>query len=234
MQQDILKNYKQTKWVQLALLIIISVICFISLFGNELFRKSIYTNKTLFMLAGLMWGILLFSFICLLYDFSKMQYFMREGHELNKAAYLDKMTELPNRNSFDTVFLMKGSDRNLSALGCVLMKIVNLPKINDEKGHEYGDQAIHSFSNILETIGESYGFVGRNGGNEFLSVIDECDADKAEDFISKMKAAIAEYNGNNLCPVRIEITYCYALNSELGAKSFTDLVTYTYKKSRRG
>ena len=233
MHQDILRYYKQPKWVQLIVLSIITIISFTVLFSNSELRKSLYSNRALFLLAAFMWGLLLFSFVCLLYDFMKMKFFVRESHALNKAAYLDKMTDLPNRNSLDTVFLMGSKDKDISKMGCSLIRISNLPKINDEKGHDYGDRAIQAFSYILESVGDNYGFVGRNGGNEFLAIIENCDAQKMDAFLRSIKSELAEYNGAPNSPVYIEIKYVYTLNSELNLGTFTELITNTYRKLHR-
>lgn len=234
MKQDLMKFYKQIKWIQLTILIIITVASFILLYSNETIRKSIYSNRTLFTVVTIFWILLLLSFIFILYDFTKMKFFIKEGHALNKAAYLDKVTDLPNRNSLDTVFINNMKEHDLSTMGCALITISNLQKINEECGREKGDIALQNFSDLLEKVGDTYGFVGRNGGNEFITVLDNCDTSKAEKFISALEDAITQYNNKPDTQVKIEINYAYALNAEIGAESFSDLITYTYKKARRG
>ena len=125
-------------------------------------------------------------------------------------------------------------EHDLSTMGCALITISNLQKINEEGGREKGDIALQNFSDLLEKVGDSYGFVGRNGGNEFITVLDNCDTSKAEKFISALEDTITQYNNKPDTPVKIEINYAYALNAEIGAESFSDLITYTYKKARRG
>lgn len=228
--QNILKYYKQIKWIQLFVLCAVTIISFCTLYFNPVFRRSVYTNKSLFLLARMMWGLLLFCFVCLLYDFTKMKFFIKEGHALSKSAYLDNLTGIPNRNSFDTVFQMNSSDKKLATLGCALLSIANLIQINDEFGHETGDNAIQTFSNLLEEVGDQYGFVGRNGGNEFLAILEDCTSEKMSSFLAKLEDTIASYNQAEDCPVQIEVHSAFALNSDVHAEKFTDLITHTYKK----
>lgn len=231
MNKGMLKNYKGIKLVQMIVLCFITILSFVVLFCDKTIRVNVYTNRTIFFFAGLMWGLLMFSFIALFYDFSKMKYFIEEGHELNKTAYLDKMTDLPNRNSFDAIFLMKDSDRKLANLGCVLMNISNLPDINDQFGRQAGDDAIHAFSKILEKVGSSLGFVGRNGGNEYLAVLEDCDQQKMDHFAKNIYNEVTIYNNEETHSAKLKISSAYALNSEVHAKSFSDLITCTYRNS---
>lgn len=234
MHQNIMKHYKVIKWVQLCLTIASAVLVFIILYANEELRKSLYTNKSLFIISCFIWALLLFSFLGLVYDFTKMSYFIKEEHELNKTAYLDKKTGLPNRNSFDAVYHQQNNQLLLHNTSCILMKISNLGSINDEYGQEAGDQAIQYFSSTLEEIGDRFGFVGRNGGNEFLAIIDDCDDDKITLFIDTIKEELNTNAIFRLLPVPLEISYTWATQLESQAKKFSELITYTYKKSQRG
>ena len=233
-RHEIFKHYRCVKFIQLGLLGGITIASFFFLFTNDATRRTIYTNRSLFTLATILWGVLLFSFLWLLYDFTKMQFFIREERALNKAASLDRVTALPNRNSLDRFFQLNHSSHDMSTLGCVLMSISNLYEINDTLGHDRGDVALQRFSDLLETQAEDSIFVGRNGGNEFLALIEQCDNSAMERFLSSIREAVNSYNTAEQCPVHLDIEYTYTMNSELGATRFSDLVTHTYKKSRKG
>ncbi|HKM04725.1 MAG TPA: GGDEF domain-containing protein [Lachnospiraceae bacterium] len=229
MQQNFLKHFKVIKIVQLSILIGIEVIFFAFLLFNPLLRGSVYTNPSLFQLSSMMWFLMIFFFLCILYDFTKMHSFTKNTHELNKVAYLDDMTGIPNRYSCDLIFKMYHNEKNMAEIGCGIMEISNLAKINDKNGHELGDMAIQDFCVILDEVGDSFGFVGRNSGNEFLVVIDDCTIEKMEAFFYTLTTRLSKYN-NNSEHVSLELSYSYILNSQANATCFSDIITLAYKK----
>lgn len=228
-QKNILKEFKVIKFIQLIVLIIIEVVFFLVLILNNQLSKSIFTNRHLFILAAMMWGLMIFSLLELLYDFYKLKSFALETHALNQAAYLDKMTGIPNRYSCDLMFSMYTTSESIENMGCCLLTISNLAKINEHLTHEDGDKLIQDFCELLETSGDRFGFVGRNSGNEFLAIIEDCQKETMEDFIRVLNQNIDEYNKLHQ-EAKIEIGYAYILNREEKVKRFTDLITLSYKK----
>lgn len=228
-QKNILKEFKVIKFIQLVVLIIIEVIFFLVLILNNQLSKSIFTNRHLFILASMMWGLMIFSLLELLYDFYKLKSFALETHALNQAAYLDKMTGIPNRYSCDLMFSMYTTSESIENMGCCLLTISNLSDINDHMTHEDGDRLIQDFCELLESSGDRFGFVGRNSGNEFLAIIEDCQQETMEDFLTVLNRNIDEYNHSH-SQAGIEIRYAYILNKDEKVNRFTDLITLAYKK----
>ena len=230
MQKHIVNFVKKMKWIQLSFYSIMTIVFILLLITNPALRRSIYTHSSLFILFIMIWIILTGSFIFLFFDFSKVSTLVVEGHALNKAAFLDTLTGIPNRYSCDTIFQMYTTQEQLDSLGCVLIEIANLEQINIDKGREYGDLLIQEFCNLLEKIGDSYGFVGRNGGNEFLVILDNCDDLILHNFLDALQNEISEFNQTDLKMPDVQIHYEYVLNKNYKAKRFTDLITETYRK----
>lgn len=228
-QKNILKEFKVIKFIQLVVLIIIEVVFFLVLILNNQLSKSIFTNRHLFVLAAMMWGLMIFSLLELLYDFYKLKSFATETHALNQAAYLDNLTGIPNRYSCDLMFSMYTTSESIEQMGCCLLTISNLSDINDRLTHEDGDHLIQDFCELLETSGDRFGFVGRNSGNEFLAIIEDCHEETMESFLTVLNSNIDEYNENHT-KAAIEIRYAYILNKDEKASRFTDLITLAYKK----
>lgn len=229
MEQTVVKFTRQLKWLQLILLILVAIGFLFILIANPSLLRNIFTNRYLFLLCSIIWGILLFSFLFLLYDFSKLGVFVQEGHNLNKTAYLDTLTGIPNRFSCDALLQAYQSPKNMEKLGCVLLEISNLSKVNEVMSHEKGDAMIQSFCTLLETVGSEYGFVGRNGGNEFLTIMEECSEQKVSIFLAKLQSELQICNAADISIPDIELHYSYALNSDLHTERFTDLITAAYK-----
>jgi len=228
-QKDLLKEFKNIKFIQLILLIGIEIVFFLVLILNSQLCNSVFTNKNLFLLAAMMWGLMIFSLIVVLYDFYKLKTFAEQNHALNKAAYLDNLTGIPNRYSCDLMFNLYSTEESIKDIGCCLLTISNLPHINDNFDHSIGDKTIKIFCDLLEQVGDRFGFVGRNGGNEFLSIIDNCDENTMSNFIEVLNQNIADYN-KSTDSAKIEFNFAYILNSAENVHRFSDLITLTYKK----
>jgi diguanylate cyclase (GGDEF)-like protein len=198
-------------------------------FYNPTIRSNILTSTSLFLVFGMAWLVLLVSFCFLLYDFRKMELYIQQEHALKREAYLDELTGIPNRHGFDTVFQTYQVGKDLSNLGCALLSIKNLEVINSTLGYEAGDIIIKDICQLLESIGDKYGFVGRNGGNEFLAVFDDCTNETMKNFHNDIINALPTLSIPN--SPKIDINFFYLLNSDAKVSKLSDLVTLTYKKA---
>lgn len=213
-------SYKKTKLLQACLTGIIAVIYLFDSLPGGFVSDIPHILLLLFILSNI---------IFLYFDFTRYDKALHESDDIKKNAYLDDLTGMPNRFSCDLVFQMYGNADSIRQVGCALIVIDNLVAINEEFGRDAGNQAIIDFSNILEDIGEDFGFVGRNGGNEFLLVIEKCNSLQMDEFFSMLNTRLKRYNALALNHP-LEIYYRYVLNEELEAKRFSDLITEVYKR----
>ena len=231
MNKNPLKYYRQYKQLQLIILIILTAVFFSFFFYNPTIRANILSSNFLSLVFGMAWFVLLISFLYLLYDFRKMELYIQQEHALKREAYLDGLTGIPNRHGFDTVFKTYQLGKNLSNLGCALLTIKNLGEINTTIGYESGDAIIKDICQLLENIGDKYGFVGRNGGNEFLAVFDNCTKETMENFHKDILFELSKLNNLETNLPKIQINFSYLLNSEAKVSNLSDLVTLTYRKA---
>ena len=68
--------------------------------------------------------------------------FAEESHALNRAAFLDHLTGIPNRHGLDVVFETYDSPESLAHVACYMVTITNLKEINQTMGHVVGDQML--------------------------------------------------------------------------------------------
>lgn len=222
MNTNDIKPYKVVKLVQLAFLIIMAVITFLILILNPSLRYSVYQNMTLTILYFSIWILLIVEFLFLLYDLSRMEHMASTSHELKKATYLDNLTGIPNRYSCDLIFQSYNTEKSIEDIGCCVLTIRNLLDVNQTKSHEEGDAIILNFCSLFESVGDRYGFVGRNGGNEFLIVIDHCSEALMNEFLEQLNEELDAYNRLHLD--KLQIAYEYALNQSEHVSRFADLV----------
>lgn len=229
---DYFQNYKLYKVVQLVLLVIFAIVFFLYLYMDEQLRTSVYTNKSLLTICVFLWAFMIYSFVSIIWDFHQLQKNIVDNHALNRTAYLDNLTGIPNRNSCDIIFNKYEESDDISEIGCALISISNLPELNSKFGRGGGNRYLQDFSKLFEKLGDGYGFVGRNGGNEFIAVLEDCREDKMNGFIERLTDALDEYNTAHP-EADIALSCNTALNYELGVDNFSELMGLLYREAKR-
>ncbi|WML38308.1 EAL domain-containing protein [Neobacillus sp. OS1-2] len=116
-------------------------------------------------------------FNSVLYDITERK--MTE-ETIQRLAYHDSLTGLPNRNQFRN-HLNKVLNRACTnkMLAVLFLDLDRFKIINDTKGHTVGDRILQNVANRLELAVREEGFVSRQGGDEFIILLDETDKEKA-------------------------------------------------------
>ena len=174
---------------------------------------------------------LIFFTLAILLDFFILGRTASIGRHLNKLAYIDKLTGLPNRYSCDLLIDSFNDPSRLPKAGFVLLKINNLIAINKSNGHDNGNFLISEFCSILEDVSQDYGYAGRNGGNEFLLLMDDCDSTKVDMFLMELTKRIHGYNEMNVGDP-MEVAYSRAMNLDEQKDKISDLISLGYKRLR--
>lgn len=137
---------------------------------------------------------------------------------LKLLAKTDSLTQLPNRRSFfsngDT-FMHKAisSDKELSIL---MLDIDNFKAINDNLGHEVGDNVICKVAALAAETMRSRDFFARIGGEEFAAILPDATIEQAraiaehirekiQDNIDSAAGNIDESNTINTAAVTVSI-----------------------------
>jgi diguanylate cyclase (GGDEF)-like protein len=114
---------------------------------------------------------------------------MAEHRALN-----DALTGLPNQRAcHDTLLRMVAqAARTISPLAAVLLDLDHFKQLNDEYGHDRGDEALAAVGAALGSCIRSSDFAGRYGGEEFLLLMPDTDKDGAVQVAEKARAVIAQ------------------------------------------
>ena len=109
-------------------------------------------------------------------------------------AATDGLTGLPNKRAVqDTVKRMSAhASRTLSPLSAIVLDLDHFKQINDTFGHGRGDDVLAAVGAVLAGTVRASDFVGRNGGEEFIVLLPDTDAESAVVVAEKIRAAIAE------------------------------------------
>ncbi|GAA4841151.1 bifunctional diguanylate cyclase/phosphodiesterase [Paenibacillus vulneris] len=100
-----------------------------------------------------------------------------DRHVLEKLAYTDAITGLPNRNEMNRFF---DTYRDEDSLGVLFLDLDQFKVINDTLGHHIGDMLIKEMGNRLRPFITSTQQVFRMGGDEFLIIIRDCQQELCE------------------------------------------------------
>lgn len=167
--------------------------------------------------------------ISILLDFYILHRTVSIGRHLNRLAYIDKLTGIPNRYSCDLLFDSFNNTQMLPSAGFLILKINNLVTINNDKSHNNGNFLISEFSSILEDVSQEYGYAGRNGGNEFVVIMENCDSTKLEMFLMDLTKRIRGYNEMNVGDP-LEVAYARALNQDEHKEKISELISLGYRR----
>ena len=217
---------KRAKLIQLILTICMDLVFFI-LFLQKSFQAAISASPSLIYLCAAVWVSIVSFLLFLLWDLTLLRSLSAKSRELNRLVYLDALTSIPNRHCLDGFLTDHISSSVLPTLGCCMLSISNLGMINTSLGRTAGDNALQDFSEILEKAGRSYGFVGRNNGNEFVLVTENASEEKMKQFLSSFEKEITSYNKSH---TPIQFSSCYSLNQECCFTDLGELFAHTSNK----
>ena len=228
-KQKYADSFKALKIIQLLLMILVIIVYIILFMSIPDMRDYVEHSNALRVTNISLFVLILIGILVTIYDLSKYVPILTEYEEQKNKSYLDALTGIPNRFSCDLVFEMYGENRKLNNVACGIIVIDNLIDINREKGRIAGNQALVDFSWMLEDISDDYGFAGRNGGNEFLLIVDNCDELKIKEIFEKLTKRVSDYN---MQPGKdsIKISYAHVLNNKFHATKFSDIIAEAYKR----
>lgn len=114
------------------------------------------------------------------------------SHELDQVRVLsltDDLTRLPNRRAFirrleDEI---NRSQREDSPLTLGMLDLDHFKKINDQYGHNVGDEILQSYAQDILSIFRHYDMVARYGGEEFAVILPNTDHEGALRAFNKVK-----------------------------------------------
>jgi diguanylate cyclase (GGDEF)-like protein len=102
-------------------------------------------------------------------------------------ALLDQMTGLPNRHYADLVLEQEfAAAARGRALAVVIFDLDRFKLVNDRFGHPAGDGVIREFARVLRETTRRANLSARFGGEEFITILRDSDADAAVLFAQRV------------------------------------------------
>ncbi|MCK4875398.1 MAG: GGDEF domain-containing protein, partial [Sulfurimonas sp.] len=137
----------------------------------------------------------------------KIKKLEKELEEAKEESKEDFLTKLYNKRALDEFMHVKEAeferyDHNYSI---VFFDLDHFKAVNDNYGHDAGDAILSAFAKIFKNEARDVDIVGRFGGEEFIAILGETNAEGGAVFAEKVRAKVEQakfmYKGN-----RIEVT----------------------------
>ena len=113
--------------------------------------------------------------------------------KMESIATSDPLTGVLNRRGFERKASRRLAESADDATGALLFIDLNdFKQINDKYGHEIGDQLLTIASERLRKSLRSCDIIGRPGGDEFVALVPDVDADVADKLAKRLTSALEE------------------------------------------
>lgn len=224
-----MKNFDKRKTLQLILTVILAGCSLFIIISDAELYQLVGRDPQIRILCILLWLSLVLSFLFIFIDFSLIGALKRDYRELDFAVSSDPLSGIANRNSCDAM-IEKYLDQPLPAgIGCIMFSLSNLQEINRLYGRMAGNILIRNFSGILQVSSRDLCFVGRNGGNCFMALFEDCSERKLKMFLDRVADRVDRHNNS---PSSQPIRYLYgsAWNGESEIATITDLIALSNKR----
>jgi diguanylate cyclase (GGDEF)-like protein len=116
----------------------------------------------------------------------------RRNEQLSSIAYVDPLTELPNRRYFDEICASINNDtKNLLPLSLCLLDVDHFKNLNDRLGHLQGDRCLRVIAAaIRNNLRGASDILARYGGEEFVLLLPATEAAEAAAVAERIRVAI--------------------------------------------
>ena len=133
---------------------------------------------------------------------------LREALDHEKSlSRVDFVTEVPNRRAFYEIVRLEAmrSRRYKRVLTLAYFDLDNFKQINDQLGHETGDDVLRVVAKTLRNNLRDTDAISRLGGDEFALLLPETNREQAGIVIAKLRAALTAEMQARLWPVTISV-----------------------------
>lgn len=158
--------------------------------------------------------------------------------QLEDTAVTDLVTGLPNRRAFDEIFAheVERSRRTAEPLSLVIADLDYFKTVNDQLGHQAGDDALRRLAVVLEECRRRSDPAMRLGGDEFAILLPNTAECGAHLFAERLRIAVRKEFRND--PVQVTMSFgvaTFPLHGEDADSLFhaADLAVYAAKDRGR-
>lgn len=142
---------------------------------------------------------------------------LRTSIKISKLATIDIATGLNNRSECQEILRDLAPTGVITQNAIIVIDLNDLKIVNDQHGHQAGDELISSFANLLSETADIHAkrpFLGRYGGDEFIIYYEDIQQYEVDRFIAKLSELVQSFNGNSEKIFSISYAIGYAIDNE--------------------
>lgn len=148
---------------------------------------------------------------------SEIREIAEQNKDLEASVYIDALTGLKNRTAYESEVpgLVEYHRRQHKSIGLIVLDIDRFKSINDNYGHSVGDMVLRAIGNSLAENSRVYDNNYRYGGEEFVSIIMDCDFESVKTVANRFREAIENLEiefGSTTIKVTTSLGVCWAEN----------------------
>jgi diguanylate cyclase (GGDEF)-like protein len=138
-----------------------------------------------------------------------------QRHDLQIMATTDGLSGLMNRRAFDEVLEreLRCRERRHEPVALLLIDLDHFKAINDEYGHQVGDEVIRRVSQLLCINTRAVDAVARYGGEEFAMILKGMQLHQAESIAERLRTQIEAMAGLPE-PIQVTVSIGIAMKGE--------------------
>lgn len=118
--------------------------------------------------------------------------------EIQYLSYRDQLTGLYNRRFYEKEIERLNYDEKYYPISIIMADLNGLKLTNDAFGHIVGDTLLISIAKILKKECRENDIIARIGGDEFVVLLPNTDAESTNDIINRINKAITNENTENV------------------------------------
>jgi diguanylate cyclase (GGDEF)-like protein len=146
---------------------------------------------------------------------------------VKRQAITDELTLLANRRRFTETLAVevRRAERFGDPLALVLADLDDFKLINDQYGHQAGDEVLRRFADVLRENVRDFDLPVRYGGEEFAVLLPETGLDGAEQLARRLQAALLRLRLPEVGGAEPPVTASFGVASFPAARSADELLS---------
>lgn len=144
---------------------------------------------------------------------------------LRKYMVRDSLTNLLNHTTFRSVLTQEiiRSKRQKLTMALAMMDLDHFKLVNDTFGHATGDSVIKSMSRLLQQRLRKSDIIGRYGGEEFVALLLDCDAEQAQMIMDDIRVHFSKIEFTPKETKKLSVTFSCGISTFPEFSSAQDL-----------